>query len=186
MQCDPLLFLLYRFLPTGVYSGLAQRVNDARIVVDVGGGAGGLGKELRRRHPWTEYVVVDPDACLLGLIDKNPLSHAIQGVAEHLPLRGLRGSLVVMHDALHHTSDPVQSLREAARVGHCILVSDIDPGTMVGRIVVLFEKMLLYPANFLSPSSLIEIVERLGLVVVALSEGRRGYLVKACRERPRS
>ena len=46
MRCDPLLKLLYRFLPAKAYSGLASRLRDKRLVIDVGGGAGGLGKAI--------------------------------------------------------------------------------------------------------------------------------------------
>ncbi len=182
MRCDPLLKLLYRFLPPKAYSGLASRLRDKRLVIDIGGGAGSLGKALTAQGILVEYVVVDPDECLLDLAPRAAWSHLVQGVAEHLPIRHRVPGIAVMHDALHHTNEPEKALREAARSTHCVLISDIDPGSKTGRVIAFLEKLLRYPAKFLGPDKVSAILGSEGLRT-AVERGRHGgYVVTGCRD----
>ncbi len=182
MRCDPLLKLLYRFLPPKAYSGLASRLRDKRLIIDIGGGAGSLGKALTAQGILVEYVVVDPDECLLDLAPRAAWSHLVQGVAEHLPIRDRVPGIAVMHDALHHTNEPEKALREAARSTRCVLISDIDPGSKTGRVIAFLEKLLRYPAKFLGPDKVSAILGSEGLRT-AVERGRHGgYVVTGCRD----
>lgn len=169
-------------MPTKAYSGLANRLRDKRLVIDVGGGAGGLGKAIAAQGVLVEYVVVDPDKCLLDLAPRAAWSHLVQGVAEHLPIRDNTPGIAVMHDALHHTNEPGKALREAARSTHCVLVSDIDPGSNTGRTVAFLEKLLRYPAKFLGPDRVSAVLGSEGLRT-AVEKGRHGgYVVTGCKD----
>ena len=182
MRCDPLLKLLYRFLPTKAYSGLASRLRDNCLVIDIGGGAGSLGKAIAAQGVLAEYVIVDPDECLLALAPRTAWSHLVQGVAEHLPIRDSVPGIAVMHDALHHTNEPEKALREAARSTRCVLVSDIDPESNTGRIIAFLEKLLRYPAKFLGPGKVSAILGSEGLRT-AVKKGRRGgYVATGCKD----
>ncbi|MET1102040.1 MAG: class I SAM-dependent methyltransferase [Pyrodictiaceae archaeon] len=182
MNCDPLLKILYRFMPAKAYAGLARRPRGTRLVIDIGSGAGGLGEALAEQGGLAEYVVVDPDECLLDLAPRTAWSHLVQGVAEHLPLRTGIAAVAVMHDALHHVEEPEKALREAARVAHCIAISDVDPRSHVGRLVALLEKLLHYPAKFLEPARVSAMLGSEGLATI-VEEGRHGsYVVRGCRD----
>ena len=182
MRCNPLLKLLYKFLPTKAYSGLARRLRGKHLVIDVGGGAGGLGKALAAQGVLVEYVVVDPDRCLLALAPRAAWSHIVQGVAEHLPIRDKAPGIAVMHDALHHTTEPEKALREAARSARCVLISDIDPGSNMGRIVAFLEKLLRYPAKFLGPDRVSAILGSEGLRTTMERGQHGGYVVTGCSD----
>jgi len=182
MHCDLLLKLLYKFLPSKAYSGLAHRLRDKRLVIDIGGGAGGLGKALATQGVLVEYVVVDPDECLLDIAPRAAWSHLVQGVAEHLPIRDKTPGISVIHDALHHTTEPEKALREAVRSTHCVLVNDVDPGSNMGRVIAFLEKLLRYPAKFLGPDKVSAILGSEGLRTT-VEKGRHGsYMVTGCRD----
>ncbi len=182
-----MLRLVYRLAPRRLYRGLARQAAALRprLVVDIGGGAGLLAAELaaQERGPGL-ILVVDPDTGLLADAPSSPLIERVAAVAEHLPLRSGSADVAVFHDSLHHIPHPEAALVEAARVSRCVLVDDFDTGRLAGRLVALMERLSGYPASFLPPSRVGEILEGLGLRRVSIGGGSlpATYRLLACRE----
>ena len=79
--------------------------SGSRWALDLGGGTGRLGPELRRLG--YHYANVDPSAVSGG---------AVLGVGEHLPFRGGTFKVVVSEDSLEHLQEPDVAVREVRRV----------------------------------------------------------------------
>jgi SAM-dependent methyltransferase len=79
--------------------------SGSRWALDLGGGTGRLGPELRRLG--YHYANVDPSAISMG---------AVKGVGEQLPFRDDSFKVVVSEDSLEHLPDPSIAVREVRRV----------------------------------------------------------------------
>lgn len=84
--------------------------NKVRTILDVGCGHGCSSYYLRE---WGHVVGLDRSHRLLTL---NPTGHKVQGDASGLPFPDTVFDLVVIWEVLHHMSDPILAIREAARV----------------------------------------------------------------------
>ena len=84
---------------------LARIRSGSRWALDLGGGTGRLGPELRRLG--YRYANVDPSAVSMG---------AVKGVGEQLPFRDGSFKVVVSEDSLEHLQDPNIAVREVRRV----------------------------------------------------------------------
>jgi ubiquinone/menaquinone biosynthesis C-methylase UbiE len=79
------------------------------------------------------------------------------GAAESLPFKDSTFEAVLIGDALHHFKEPLRGLMEAMRVlkpGGLLFIFDIDPGTLMGKVIERMEKLLREPAHFHSPEEL--------------------------------
>ena len=84
---------------------LARIGSGTGWALDLGGGDGRLGPELRRLG--YRYANADPAAASRG---------AVRSVGEHLPFRDASFKVVVSEDSLEHLQDPMASVREVRRV----------------------------------------------------------------------
>jgi SAM-dependent methyltransferase len=187
LRSDPLLRLVYRLAPPRLHRRVAQllaRGGYGRLL-DVGGGAGHLLRALLETG-WRGYIVViDPDPGLLAMVPRVVYGDRVLAVGEALPIRGGGADAAVFHDSLHHIPGPEDALREAARAAGCVIVDDIDPSTLPGRLVAALERLAGYPARFMRPERLARILRGLGLSPRVLRGGAPGgYMVVACRQRP--
>jgi SAM-dependent methyltransferase len=90
---------------------------DARAILDVGCGAGGLGAAWRRRNPHTRLIAVEPDAALAAEAEPHyDEIHRLDIEAGSPPVA--EGSLdaLVFGDVLEHLRDPWAVLRGTARL----------------------------------------------------------------------
>ena len=182
-QQDRLLRLVYRLAPHWPHRRAAEAaLRHGSRVLDVGGGAGHLARALREKTAPSLYVLADPDQGLLEMAPRWPWVERVQSVGESLPLRTRSLDVAVFHDSLHHIPDPERALREAARTARCLVIDDIDPSTLLGRIIMLLEKLSGYPAKFQTPESLAETLRRLDLEPSIRRGGGlpASYLVEAC------
>ena len=84
---------------------LAKIDPGSGLALDIGGGAGRLGSEIRNRG----YAYINADPLATG-------DGAVRAVGEHLPFKDSSFTLLVSEDSLEHVSDPAGTLREARRV----------------------------------------------------------------------
>jgi SAM-dependent methyltransferase/glycosyltransferase involved in cell wall biosynthesis len=98
---------------------------DARVVLDVGCGDGGLGAEYRRRNPKVRYLGIeaDPDLARLAAARLNDVA-TTDVEHEPLPFPDLRFDCIVYNDVLEHLVDPWAVLKQQA-------ASLTDDGTVV-------------------------------------------------------
>ncbi len=177
-----LLRRLYRRgLPLDYYSGFASLI-DGKTILDVGGGAGDLYSLVSSNTFY--YILLDVDEELLKVARRRHRGvsfEIVRGDAHRLPLRS-RCCSVVLHDALHHFSDPVGALREAARVvDQCIYIRDPDSSSIGGKILMFVEKLMGFPGRGLTMDRVVELFETMGFRVVFVERKGVQYTVKACR-----
>jgi SAM-dependent methyltransferase len=82
------------------------------LLLDVGAGTGHMTEAFRRRG----HRVVAVDAAK-GMLARNPAAARVRADATRLPFRTGAFALALESNLLHHVADPVEVLREMARVG---------------------------------------------------------------------
>jgi SAM-dependent methyltransferase len=89
---------------------------EARRVLDIGCGTGGLFPGLRRAAPRAQVVGVDLSEGMLAVARRTSNALLIAGAAEQLPLRSGTIDAAVLSFVLHRLPAPAAALAEAARV----------------------------------------------------------------------
>jgi ubiquinone/menaquinone biosynthesis C-methylase UbiE len=153
-------------------------------VVDVGGGSGGLGREVLRAVSVQLYIVVDIDPVLASMVESGPAVERVVADAHHVPLRRCSAEVAVFHDSLHHMDRPERVLEEAARVSRSVLVVDFAPSTGLGRVLKLLERLLGFPAAFLEAGRAAGLLRKYGCSHVTVQHSARSsYTVLCSRKR---
>jgi ubiquinone/menaquinone biosynthesis C-methylase UbiE len=163
-----------------------SRVEPAAIVADLGGGTGTLLDFAHRARPDLHYLCVDPAIGMLRYAP--PYALRVAARAEELPFRDHALGAVTIGDALHHFRDPARGIEEAARVlapGGQLFVFDLNPDTIIGRIVSAAERFSGEPAHFYAPRALEELLAANGFAGITVSQGSR-YTVDAASVRPQA
>jgi demethylmenaquinone methyltransferase/2-methoxy-6-polyprenyl-1,4-benzoquinol methylase len=154
--------------------GLAAAARDVERVLDVGGGSGRAARALRGppdgpvRPPGTddrEFLVVDAAPGMLAVARRTGL-RTVRADAGRLPIRDACADAVMVVDALHHLPDRRAAIAAAERVlrpGGVLVVREVDPSTLLGRVVVATEHALGFDSAFLSPDDLAALLEDVGL-----------------------
>jgi ubiquinone/menaquinone biosynthesis C-methylase UbiE len=175
-----LLRLLYSVVPRAMYLRAKRELRPAGVL-DVGGGAGHLVSLLG----CTGYHVVwELDEYLAQKAPRTSCVDVVVGDAHHLGLRSRSWTeLVVFHESLHHFTNPVRALREAARIlappGE-LVVFEFNTAGRLGLIIAMLEKAVGFPATFLKPHQVARLLEALGLQVTSVKQlSHLLYLVRA-------
>jgi demethylmenaquinone methyltransferase/2-methoxy-6-polyprenyl-1,4-benzoquinol methylase len=155
-------------------AGLALADRPVERLVDLGGGTG----RATRAVDVPERVVVDAAPGMLRRAHGKGLA-TVAGDARRLPLSDDVADAVLVVDALHHMPDVADVLAECERVlapGGVLVVREFDPGTVLGRALVLGEALVGFDSRFFGPEELAERVDTAGLEARVLDRGF-GYTV---------
>jgi len=167
-----------RLLPGADADVLARALGRATRpiarVVDVGGGTG----RAVRAVDAAERVVVDPSRPMLSKARAHGLA-AVQGDGSRAPVATGSADAVLVVDALHHIVDQrgvVEEARRVLRPGGVLVVSEFDPGTVRGRLLVVAEHLVGFDSTFHRPDRLRATVAAAGFRAAVLDRGF-GYTV---------
>ncbi|WP_132058334.1 class I SAM-dependent methyltransferase [Halorussus amylolyticus] len=137
---------------TEIRAGLAFAERDIERVLDVGGGTGrgaGVVEDADR-------IVVDAAPGMAREARRKGFE-AVRADAARLPFDPESVDAILIMDALHHFGDPDEAIREAARVlrpGGVLVIREIDPTTLVGRIGEIGEHLWGFDSTFFAPDDL--------------------------------
>lgn len=155
-------------------AGLAYAERPVERALDIGGGTGRAALGLDVSSP----VVVDVASGMIQRAQKRGLP-VIHADARALPVRDDSVDAVVVVDAFHHMPERERVLAEAARVlapGGVLVVREFDPETLLGRGLVLGERVLAFDSAFFTPDELASLVGDAGLDPTVVDRGF-GYTV---------
>ena len=115
------------------------------LVVDVGGGTGGVGELLAKEG--ARVIVVEPGRSLVAAGSRRrPAVRFVEGRGEALPLRDGSADAVLFIEVLHHVADASGALREAARVlgpGGGLLIEETEFAGSPGRVARYWAERIL-------------------------------------------
>jgi ubiquinone/menaquinone biosynthesis C-methylase UbiE len=159
---------------------LAAREEEPEVLVDVGCGTGRLLRAAGSR--WPEMVRIGVDAAE-GMIavarQTTPGAAFYQGGAESLPLPDASADVIVSTISFHHWPDPVQGVREVARVlcpGGRFILADIVPPFGLGWLIPHFRSGPIKRFR--------QVFGQAGLPVRAVHHRLGGWLLVVVGERP--
>jgi len=157
---------------------LDRAERDVDHLLDLGGGTGRGARALSipRR------TVLDASVGMLEKAHGHGLD-AVQGDAATIPLadESVDGILVV--DALHHFADVDGTIEEAARVlrpGGVLVIREFDAGTLRGKLLSFFERLVGFDSEFFTPTELAARAEAAGLDA-ALSDTAFNFTLAAVK-----
>ena len=125
--------------------------------LDLGGGPGYL--YLYMNHK-TYYVVQDMDYRLLSY--GNVEIDRVMALAEEQVFRDGSFDNIIIHDAFHHFFDIDTSLQNIFKiVRKKVFFFEIKSEGVTGKAIILFEKLMGFPANFLDYKSLSDKIRKI-------------------------
>lgn len=130
--------------------GLQFAERPVERVLDVGGGTGRAARSVTAQA----RIVVDPARGMLAEARARDLE-GVRADGAALPVRDESIDAVLLVDALHHIAEQRGTLREASRVlrpGGVLVVVDVDPTTVRGRLLVAAEHLLGFDSSFQPPA----------------------------------
>jgi len=158
---------------TDLSRGLDAATRSVERLVDVGGGTGRAAQALGVQ----QRVVLDASS---GMLAQATLP-SVQADAGQLPLATDSIDAITIVDALHHIHGWDAVFEEAFRVlapGGVLVISDFDPTTLPGRLLVAGERLVGFDSAFASPERLRQDLEAVGFET-HLPSGGFGYTVAA-------
>jgi ubiquinone/menaquinone biosynthesis C-methylase UbiE len=137
--------------------------NEARRVLDAGGGTGRVSRRLLADGRW----IVLADSSIKMLSHASVAGHfgRVGSLTEQLPFAPGSFDCVLIVDALHHVQDPLGTLRNLWRVlspGGRLLVEEPDISRFPVKLIAAGEKLALMRSHFLSGEQIAELMRQLG------------------------
>lgn len=169
---------MWRADPATLEAGLALADRPVETVLDVGGGTGRASRALDEPR----RVVVDAARGMLREARGHGLE-TVQGDAATLPVADGAADAVLIVDALHHMADVDGVLRATYRAlapGGVLVVREFDPTTLLGRGLVVAERVVGFDSQFWSPDALAARLADVGFDARVVERGF-GYTVAGKR-----
>lgn len=138
---------------------------EVERVLDVGGGTGRGANALGSGTASPERIVADAAPGMTRQARRNGFE-AVRADAATLPFADESVDAVLIVDALHHFGKPEQAIRESTRVlrpGGVLVIREIDPTALVGRLIEAGEHLYGFDSTFFAPSDLAHRVADAGL-----------------------
>lgn len=147
------------------------------IVIDLGGGSGRIAKFLTNKV--RKITVVDiSEGMLKQCQQRHPDLSCIKAEAESLPFADNSVNKVIIIDAFHHFQNQKQVAREIKRVlakNGQIIIEEFNPLRVVGKLVIIMEKIFLMNSTFYTPLSLTALFSSNGFKVRIIDENMASY-----------
>ena len=137
--------------------------NEARRVLDAGGGTGRVSRQLKSDDRW--IVLADASLKMLRHAVLAGRYGRVGSATEHLPFAAGCFDCVIMVDTLHHVQDQRQTLADLWRVvapGGRLLVEEPDIRRFPVKLIAAGEKLALMRSHFLSGEQIAELMRQLG------------------------
>ena len=149
------------------------------LLVDFGGGTGRAAKHLEAVV--NGCIVLDRSYEMLEQAAvKSTHSHLVQGLGESLPFRKNSIKQIFANDTLHHIKKQRESLEECYKVlspkGR-LIIREFDKTKFRVKLLILFEKIILFGSKFFSPKELQDLCQNIGFNTKIISLTKNTYLV---------
>lgn len=137
--------------------------NEARRVLDAGGGTGRVSRQLQADGRW----IVLADSSLKMLRHATLAGHfgRVGSLTEQLPFASGKFDCVLIVDALHHVQDQRQTLLDLWRVvapGGRLIIEEPDIRRLPVKLIALGEKLALMRSHFLTGEQIAGLLRGLG------------------------
>jgi demethylmenaquinone methyltransferase/2-methoxy-6-polyprenyl-1,4-benzoquinol methylase len=136
---------------------------NSGVLLDAGGGTGRSSSQLLDFVGGV--VIIDSSMGMLAQAGQKGRFCMVCSNSEDLPFQDSYYESVIMVDALHHVRDYRQTLHELWRVvkpGGQIVIEEPDVRTFAGKIIAVFEKLVLMRSHFISPVKISDFLSELG------------------------
>lgn len=151
-------------------------------VLDVGGGTGRVTRELLKIQP-NNVILVDNSLGMLRVANQNLRINLILSRAEKLPFLSESFERVILIDTLHHVFDASIALRECLRVlkrDGLLIIQEPDIEQWGGKLIALFEKILLMRSHLLSVKEVQDILSPYSKEIMVERDNQQYWIV--CRK----
>jgi len=99
-------------------AALARHIPATATVLDVGAGDGSMGSAVREIHPGVRLHGID-------VMVRGQTAYPVDAFdGEHIPFPDGSFDVAMFVDVLHHTTDPLTLILEAARVARIVVIKD--------------------------------------------------------------
>ena len=145
------LFKLYR--PEIVINETSVGENDK--VLDVAGGTGFIAEKMATISK--DVTVIDSSIKMLKKAEKRKGVKTVLGSAHAMPFSDGEFDVAVCIDALHHIKNADSVISEIQRVtkpGGRVFIHEFETVGVAGKLLYIFEKLLVDNSEFLKPSEL--------------------------------
>jgi ubiquinone/menaquinone biosynthesis C-methylase UbiE len=155
-------------------------------ILDVGAGKGSIANHVLEASKGAEVYAVDPNGKRVASMQHNfPGVRSSVAGAENLPFSDSFFDKAYTTMALHHYADlgkALQEFRRVVKLGGCLVVVEVDPGSALGRMFRFFGRLNGEHTNLVTKDQLASRIEADGGFKVASSAKlKSSYIIRASR-----
>lgn len=146
-------------------------------VIDLGGGTGRIANFLTNKV--NKITVVDTSEKMLKQCQQwHPELSCVHAEAQSLPFADNSVNKIIIVDAFHHFQNQEQVVKEIKRVlaeNGKVVIEEFNPLKMIGKLVIIIEKLFLMGSVFYNPLSLADLFSVNGFKVRLIDENKASY-----------
>mgnify|MGYP001607863065 FL=1 len=127
-------------------------------------------------------TVVDPSLKMIEQCQKHAGISCLHGQGENLPFENSSIDKIILVDVFHHIQNQSAAVSEIARITKIngkIIIGEFNPATFVGKLIVVFERVLGFNSKFYKPKDLSELFYSNGFKVDVFDKGKAVYYILA-------